>query len=204
MLKTFIKGLVFGTGFTIAMIAVSLLFGVGWVQWNGGEAMLVDRSYQDAGPEFSNPQEAEIQPKRDGAADGKPDYSFFNRSEPYGGTPIGGGILGMSVLPTPPDATRPRTYQVWLTETAMWKIRTEETTVEVETVTYPTVNGQEPSVVVFQHLRGSGGGSSTTISASTIAMLKRGEECEDDDHLNGELRITTDGVVFLLPDAIKR
>ena len=37
ILKAFLKGLLLGAGFTIAMIAVSLLFGAGWMQWTDGE-----------------------------------------------------------------------------------------------------------------------------------------------------------------------
>lgn len=204
MLKTFIKGLVFGTGFTVAMITMSLLFGIGMTQWKIGETIYSESRYPEAEPELSNPQKAEIQPKRENASNDSPAYSFFNRPEGYGSIPKGGGILGMSVLPTPPDATRPRTHQIWLTETAMWKIRTDETTVEVEKADFPDLKGRSPDSSVFQLLSGSAERSATTISAATIEKLRRGEECPDDDHINGEFRITTDGVVFMMPDEIKR
>lgn len=205
MLKTFVKGLVFGTGFAVAMIAVSTLFGIMWVQWAIPESVLTGSRISDAEPVLENPRPAEIQPKRDNASQGMPNYSFFDKSGKYAeGIPDGGGILGMAVLPTEAEAPRPRTFQVWLTKTEMWKIHTAGTTVEIEKTSYPALDQSSPSLAVFSVLGSGPERSSITLSARSVELLRRGEECDDDDRLNGELRITTEGVVFLMPDEIKR
>lgn len=201
MLKKFLYGLAFGAGFGIALVAV----------WIGASYFflprLVESSFEASRePEMSDPKTAELlAPKRDPART-VPEFKFFKDSErPEVMIPEGGGILAMVVLPTDPKAERPSTFQLWLTGQELWKIRTEEAKVSIERMSYPS---SEPVRALDQMMRGGPGRglgrSKMTVSLAMIDAVKRGEECAEDDRSNGEFRMTTEGVLFLMPNEMQR
>ncbi|MPY75635.1 MAG: hypothetical protein GEU87_15400 [Alphaproteobacteria bacterium] len=201
MLKKFLHGIAFGAGFGIALVAV----------WVGATFFLLPRlvesEFASSGePELSDRKTAELLHPQRGPARTVPEFRIFKDSERYEMTiPEGGGILTMTVLPTESEAQRPRTFQLWLTGTELWKIRTEETKVLIERMTYPSSDPVKSLDRVMRDNMGRGLGKSTmTVSQATIEGVRRGEECAEDDHLNGEFRMTTEGVLFLMPNEIKR
>jgi len=204
MLKKFLYGLAFGAGFGIAMFVI----------WVGGslvvlptllESKIVSTREATEEPVLSNPQRAEVEVPKSGAMLSTPDFSFYKRAERSEmKIPEGGGILAMTVLPTPADAERPRTFQLWLTETELWRIKTDGTTVEFEQGTYPTGDPvKEMNAIMGDLMRVGAGYSQTTVSWPMMAKLKRGEKC-DDSSLNGELKMTPQGAVFVMPNEMKR
>jgi hypothetical protein len=205
MLQKFLHGLAFGTGLAIALFVV----------WVGGSLFVVPALFESgfsetrdipAEPALSNPKVADLQPQLESGALVKPDYRIFNRAgRPGNAIPEGGGILGISVLPTELGAERPRTFQLWLTETELWKIRTEGTNVEIERDNYPTSTAEtDMHRVLFERIGRGADQSTMSVSRTTVDAIKRGEPCDDDDHLNGEFRITTEGVLLMMPNPIKR
>ncbi len=100
-----------------------------------------------------------------------------------------------------PDAKRQRTFQLWLTETSLWKVRTTETTPEIEQLPYPDSDAVEFLDEFIRKNVGLGASQGTmTVSAYEIANIKNGVDSDRDDHMNGKFQITTEGVVFFLPN----
>ncbi len=153
-------------------------------------------------PEFDNPKVAEVAPSPE-AIESKTnrEFSFFKSSGSRMKIPDGGGILSLAKLPTGPDATRQRTFQLWLTEANLWKIRTTETTPEIEQLPYPDSDALEFLDEFIRKNVGLGASQGTmTVSAYEIANIKNGVDSNRDDHMNGKFQITTEGVVFFLPN----
>jgi hypothetical protein len=201
MLKKFLHGVAFGAGFGIALVAV-------WI----GTTFFLLPSYVETNfgssdePELSDPKTAELLPPQRGPARTVPEFRIFKDSERYEMTiPEGGGILSLAVLPTEAESQRPRTFQLWLTGTELWKIRTEETKVLIERMTYPSSDPVRSVDRVMRENMGRGlGKSKMTVSQATIEEVRWGEASTRDDHLNGEFRMTTEGVLFLMPNEIAR
>jgi hypothetical protein len=96
---------------------------------------------------------------------------------------------------------RPNTYQLWLTDSKLWQIRTIEQKVEIEELPYP----KDASVTDLDNLMrkslGFGARQSTmTVSAEELRKLRSTGESWRDDSLNGKLRISIGGVVFVQPN----
>jgi len=151
-------------------------------------------------PDFKNPKEVEVtQPVSTSSPETK-DFSFFNS----GGRmeiPSGGGILSMSPVSTEKGSKKPSTYQLWLTESKLWQIRTNEEKVEIEELPYPkNASISNLDQIMSEKLGGASRQSSMTVSPETIAMLKSTGRCDRDKTLNGELKISVEGVVFVAPN----
>ena len=195
MLKRFLNGIVFGSGFAIAFVLV------GAVAMNYVLPRLITSAITETKqPDFKNPKEVEvIQPVPTSSQETK-DYSFFNS----GGRleiPSGGGILSMSPVSTEKDSKKPSTYQLWLTESKLWQIRTNEEKVEIEELPYPkNASISNLDQIMSEKLGGASRQSSMTVSPETIAMLKSTGRCDRDKSLNGELKISVEGVVFVAPN----
>jgi len=193
MLNKFVQGLVFGLGFGIALVT-TLIIGTYYIMPSVLETKLKD-------PQFSNPHKGEIAvPERTPSAKAR-EYSFFKGADHRMQIPEKGGILSLSLLPTDADAIRPRTFQLWLTASELWKIRTDGEAPDVEKIPYPESNPVEYLEKIMRESVGFGSGQGTmTVSAETIAGTKTGLDSCRENHLNGKLKITTEGVVFLLPN----
>lgn len=195
MLKRFFNGMVFGSGFTIAFVLV------GAVAMNYVLPRLVTSAITETRqPEFNNPKEVEIaQPGSTSSPETK-DFSFFNsvgRME----IPSGGGILSMSPVSTAKGSKKPSTYQLWLTESKLWQIRTNEEKVEIEELPYPkNASISNLDQMMTEKLGVASRQSSMTVSPETIAMLESTGRSARDKTLNGELKISVERVVFVSPN----
>jgi len=193
MFRKFIEGLVFGSGFAIALVVI----------WTIGMSLVVPRvitSFVPAGkaPEFHNPSEAKVvEPTSSLPTDGK-EFSFFSHTARME-IPHGGGILAMSPVATTKGSKRPSTYQLWLTESKLWQIRTTEEKVEVEELPYPPHAGMGDLDKIMVEKYGLGP-SSMTVSAGQIAAAKTTGGGGQDNSLNGTLKVSSEGVVFVLPN----
>lgn len=196
MLKKFIQGLIFGAGFGIAFVAIWIIS-----MWYAFPR-IVETKFKE--PKFENPTVAQFAPSSESIhSTTTREYSFFKDTDSRMKIPEGGGILSLAKLPTGPDAARQRTFQLWLTSTNLWKIRTNETVPEIEQLPYPD---SDPVKFIDDYISkniGFGAGQSTmTVSAFEIAEIKNGIDSIRDDHLNGKFHITTEGVVFFLPNPL--
>jgi hypothetical protein len=196
MLKRFLDGLVFGSGFAIAFVAISAL-AMSFVI----PSMMERVATTTKQPEFNNPREARVADRAPASTPERKDFSFFKHSGERMKIPPGGGILAMSPMSTAQGSKRPSTYQLWLTESKLWQIRTVEEKVEIEELPYP----KDASVTDLDSLMrknlGLGARQSTmTVSAYDVSKLRSTGESSRDDSLNGTLRISVEGVVFVQPN----
>lgn len=128
------------------------------------------------------------------------EFELYNyRSTPMS-IPDGGGILSISIGTSPPEAERPTSFQVWLTDEKTFIIRTEE---EIPTVNDgPPAKGepfQFASNLVYQNHGFRKGNSTRSITREQIQRMKNGEIITEPG-LNGSFRITKKGVVFFVPN----
>ena len=195
MLKKFTDGLIFGSGFAVALIII-LSLGIIFVL---PKALDTLSPAHPKAPEFKNPKPAEAFIPEPSA---NKDFSFFKPDGERMKIPSFGGILSMSVMQSPPDAKRPSTYQLWLTETSLWQIRTIEDKVEIEALDRPQDANADILDKLMSEKMGSSGrqGGTTTISSSEIQLLKSGSGASRDSTLNGKLTLSKEGVVFVYPN----
>ena len=132
MLKKFLDGLIFGAGFGIAFVAVWIV-SMSYIFPTVMESKLKE-------PKFDAPKTAQIAPPQEKVETTTREYSFFKRSGGGMQIPDGGGILAMAKLSTEAGTKRQRTFQLWLTKTTLWKIRTNGDGPEVEKLPYPEKN----------------------------------------------------------------
>jgi hypothetical protein len=198
MLKRFFDGVLFGCGFAIALAAL-------WTIWTIGMAYFMPRIMESVAtttkqPEFKNPVDAQIVDPTPGGAPEKKSFSFFKHSAERMKIPAGGGILAMSPMNTVKDSKRPSTYQLWLTDSKLWQIRTVEEKVEIEELPYPTNAGvADLDNLMRKNLGFAARQSTMTVSVEELRILKTGSSSHDDS-LNGKLRIGVEGVVFVQPN----
>ena len=199
MLKKFFDGLIFGCGFAFALAAI-------WTVWTIGMAYVMPRIMDSVAtatrePEFKRPVDAQIvDPVAGGAAEEK-DFSFFKHSAERMKIPAGGGILAMSPMTTPKGSRRPSTYQLWLTDSKLWQIRTVEEQTEIEELPYPAnASVTDLDSLMRKSLGYAARQSTMTVSADELSRLKSAGGSARDDSLNGKLRITVEGVVFVQPN----
>jgi hypothetical protein len=181
MLKKLVEGAVFGCGFALALAAI-------WTAWSFGIAYLMPRIVDSA---MTTGQEPEL----------RKEFSFFKDSAERMKIPPGGGILAMSPMNTVAGSARPSTYQLWLTDSKLWQVRTVGEKVEIEELPYP----ENASIADLDKLMRKSRGfaarqSSMTVSADELGTLKSGGGSSRDGSLNGKLRISGEGVVFVQPD----
>lgn len=194
MLKKFVDGLVFGSGFAIAFVIV-------WTIWMSFvmSHLITSFTTQAEPPEFRNPREAKVATPSPSTLQESKQFSFFNHSGTQMEIPAGGGILSMAPATTTSGSKRPSTYQLWLTETKLWQIRTAEDKAEVEELPYPKDAGardlEKLMIEKFGYAQ-----STMTISAHDISTFRATGSSSRDKTLNGTLKISTEGVVFVIPN----
>lgn len=199
LLKKFVDGLIFGSGLALALAAI-------WTIWSFGMAYFMPRIL-DASvaptrePEFKKPLDAKVVDGAPGGAAEKRDFSFFKHSTDRMKIPEGGGILAMSPMNTAQGSKRPSTYQLWLTDSKLWQIRTVEEKVEVEELPYPAnASVSDLDSLMRKNLGFAARQSTMTVSSHELNSLKSADRSSRDDTLNGKLRITVEGVVFVQPN----
>ncbi len=197
MLKRFLDGLVFGAGFAIAFVAIWAL-AMSFVIPSMMESVATTATKQ---PEFNNPKEAQVADPAPAGTPGREDFSFFKHSGERMKIPPGGGILAMSPMTTAQGSKRPSTYQLWLTESKLWQIRTVEEKVEIEELPYPKDASVRDLDNLMRKNLGVGARQSTmTVDAHDVNTLRSTGDSRRDDSLNGKLRISVEGVVFVQPN----
>jgi hypothetical protein len=197
MLKRFLDGLVFGAGFAIALFAIWLI-GMTSIAPRMMESMTT-RTKQ---PEFNHPTEAKVAaPDPAAAASDKRDFSLFKDSGERMKIPPGGGLLAVSPIATAQGSKRPSTYQLWLTDSKLWQVRTVEEKVDIEELPYPkNANVTDLDDLMHKSLGFGARQITMTVSADELRRLKSTGNASRDESLNGKLRISTEGVVFIQPN----
>lgn len=197
MLKRFLDGLVFGTGMAVALVAVwslSMYFAIPW--------LMTPTTTETKVTKFDNPIDAQVLKPDASLSESTREFSFFKHSESRMQIPQGGGILAMAPMSTPPGATRPSTYQLWLTEAGLWQIRTAEDKAQVEKLSRPdNATVRDIDRLMREKLGPMALQSTMTVPNVEIQKLQSSGNSWRDDSLNGKLSITVDGVVFVLPNA---
>ena len=199
MLKKFLDGLVFGCGFAVALAII-------WTAWTIGMALVMPRVMDSVAtsrgePEFSKPVPAQVVDPVPGSAPDRREFSFFKHSGERMKIPEGGGILAMSPTTTAQGSRRPSTYQLWLTESKLWQIRTAEEKAEIEELPYPpNASVADLDKQMRKSLGFTARQSTMTVSAHDLSSLKSDGGSSRDDSLNGKLKITVEGVVFVQPN----
>lgn len=196
MLKKLLDGFVFGIGFAIAFVII----------WAIAASLITAKmrtSLATHQPPFHHPKQAQIADVPPAGATGNRGFSFFKHTElEQEKVPVGGGILSISTVTTPGGAKRPSTYQLWLTDSKLWQIRTIEEKVETEQLVYPadaTMTGLDS--LMLKNLGFQAAQESTMpVSGEELRQLKTGDDSWRNASMNGKLRITADGIVFVEPN----
>lgn len=199
MFEKFIQGLVFGAGFGIAFVVI-LYVSKPYV-FPEGSAI----SYTDM-PQFERPL---AEPPKitipvttaPANAETPGDSSVEQGSGDDAEIPESGGILTMSPVATDAKATRSSTYQLWLTRSGLWRIKTNEDNAELEKLDYPDVASLRTLTRQMEADLGMTWGQSTiTVSGPEIKQIKSEGVSVKAQTLSGMLQITGEGVVYMLPD----
>ena len=194
MFKRFLNGLIFGSGFAIAFLAI-LYFGLQIIfpGVNGSS---------DRVPEFSNAQKAEVIEQEERVVsieNSARDFKLYNDTRPKMEVSSGGGIFSIATVFTPPENLKPNTYQLWITENEFWQIRTIGDEVEVELLEYPSIVPVDAVQATMRKQVGSAQ-STMTVSSEEIASLQLGHGSWHEQDMNGKMKITKDKVVFFMPN----
>jgi len=200
MFKMFLGGVAWGSGLAIAVVAV-------WIVATLLAVPMMPGSLTGAPgqPDLTNLKQTPIVTPAPGPDPARRDFTFFKHSAGRMKVPPGGGILAMSATSTAPGSGRPSTYQLWLTESGLWEIRTLEERVELKELPYP----DNASVADLDRLMDANLGvarrqSKMIVSAEDLRWLKVKGRSGRDDSLNGKLRMRVEGVVFVQPDPYEK
>lgn len=195
MFNKFLSGLVFGSGFAIAFVFITYL----------GLQVLLPAAINSSNktPEFKDSKSAEVieqEPSPTPQMATETDFKLYKNSRAKMEVPAGGGILSIAAVKTPAGNNYPSTYQLWITESEFWQVKTTEQKVEIEQLEYPTVL---PIDAVDATMREQAGHamSTMTVHSETITSLKMGKGSWHDQDMNGKTKITKEGVVFIQPNA---
>ena len=195
MLKKFFEGIVFGLGLTISFVLVYFI--VVPIALPHFFPLYATHTKE---PRFENPSEAVVKGANPELESEQKEFSLF-KSRSQMTIPAGGGILAVSPTTTAKGSKRPSTYQLWLTETALWQIRTVEEKAEIEELPYPKTEGEMAlSDLIAQKIGSGSPRSSMTVSPERISHIRATGGTSQDETLNGILKITVEGVVFVLPN----
>ena len=198
MLKKLLDGAMFGLGFAVAVMAVWIVATL-YVMPRLWESRYSTSETRE--PEFNKPAEAQLVTPKPGAASDKREFSFFKHGGSRMEIPQGGGILAMSPMSTAQGANRPSTYQLWLTEAKLWQVRTIEDKTQIEELPYPRADAvAELGKLMHKSLGYGARQSMMTVSAFDLDALRTKGETSRDETMNGKLRISVEGVVFVQPN----
>ncbi|MDN3652749.1 hypothetical protein QWY77_08220 [Thalassotalea ponticola] len=196
MFKKFLSGLVFGSGFSIAFLLIAYI----------GIQVLIPLviNSQNKSPEFQDSKSAEVIEQESSS---NPQVSLdrgfqlYKNSRAKMEVPVGGGILSIASVETPSGNKYPSTYQLWITESEYWQVKTTEQDVEIEQLEYPEAM---PIDAIDETMRKQAGHvmSTMTVHSETVTSLKMGKGTWHDKDMNGRMKITQEGVVFIQPNAL--
>ena len=194
MFNKFLSGLVFGSGFAIAFVFIAYL----------GLQVLLPAVINSSNktPEFNDSKAAEVieqEPPSTPKMTTNNDFKLYKNSSAKMEVPEGGGILSIASINTPAGNKFPSTYQLWITESEFWQVKTNEQNIEIEQLKYPTVL---PIDAVDAMMRKQAGYamSTMTVHSEAITSLKMGNGSWHDKDMNGKTKITKEGVVFIQPN----
>jgi hypothetical protein len=111
----------------------------------------------------------------------------------------GGGIFSIATVFTPPENLKPNTYQLWITESEFWQVRTIGDEVEVELLEYPSIAPVDAVQATMRKQVGSAQ-STMTVSSEEIASLQLGHGSWHEQDMNGKMKITKDKIIFFMPN----
>ena len=187
MLNKFLSGLVFGCGFAIAFVFIAYL----------GLQLILPAVINSSNktPEFNDSKSAEVIEQESSSTPKmttNSDFKLYKNSSAKMQVPAGGGILSIASVNSPAGNKFPSTYQLWITESEFWQIKTEQ-------LKYPTVL---PIDAVDTTMRTQAGYamSTMTVHSEAITSLKMGKGSWHDKDMNGKTKITKEGVVFIQPN----
>jgi hypothetical protein len=194
--RKFVDGLAFGAGLAISFVAASCL-----AMYFVLPRVMGPPVTETSIPKFAKPEDAQVVTPDPRAPAKARDFSFFRHSADRMAIPPRGGILAMAPVTTPSGATRPTTYQLWLTEAGLWQIRTIEDKAQVERLPRPEGASVGDLDRLMREKLGSMARQSTmTVSEVDVQTLRSSGTSSRDATLNGKLSVTVDGIVFLLPN----
>src|SRR5260370_40652415 len=114
--------------------------------------------------------------------------------------PEGGVALARAFTPSPPDEKRPSTYQLWLTESVVWQIRTTEEKAQIERLTRPENAAADDLDRLMREKLGPGAHKSTmTVSDTEIQALKSAGSSWRDKRFHRKSSLTGRRGVFVFP-----
>ncbi|EGM78975.1 hypothetical protein Rhein_0833 [Rheinheimera sp. A13L] len=194
MFRKFLSGLVFGFGFAIAFVFVAYV----------GLQLIIPAVINNSNktPEFSDAKPAEVIEQESAShprLGAESNFKLYKDSRAKMQVPDGGGILSIASIQTPSGNKYPSTYQLWITQSEFWQVKTSEETVEIEKLDYPAI---QPINAVESTMRKQAGYamSTMTISSEEVSVLKMGQGSWHDKDMNGRMKITKEGVVFIQPN----
>ncbi len=193
--KKFMHGFVFGSGFAIAFVVITYT----------GFAMIIPTMFNatSEAPAFKDAKTAKVIEQESSPAPAPTtsdaEFTLFKNSHAKMQVPADGGILAIATVNAPSGSQYPATYQLWITESEFWQVKTTEQQVEIEKLAYPTVL---PIDAVNATMRKQAGyaSSTMTVNSEEVASLKMGQGSWHDQNMNGKMKITEGGVVFFQPD----
>lgn len=196
MFKKFLNGLVFGSGFAIAFVFIAYV----------GLQLVIPAVVNNSNksPEFTDAKSAEVIEQEQSAfpkQSADKGFKLYKNSGAKMEVPDGGGILSIAAINTSEGSKYPSTYQLWITDSEFWQVKTAEQNVEIEKLDYPSI---QPIDAVDATIRKQAGYamSTMTVSSAEVISLKMGKGSWHDHDMNGKMKITKEGVVFIQPNEI--
>jgi hypothetical protein len=193
MLKKFLHGVIFGSGFGVAFFTIWLI-GISYIL-----PIAFEKASNNELDMSGAKSESIVTLKKEQSS--KREFNLY-KIDPYERIfPVNGGMLSIVILDEDSGKDRPNSFQAWVTETSAFIIKTVDDVPTVKEVPYKT---NDPVNFASNLVQDSAGfheqNSTITVSESEIARIKSGEAPKNKSSLNGELRITENGVIFILPN----
>jgi hypothetical protein len=197
MLRKLLQGLMFGFGLGIALAVVLTIY----FQFVLPNMIQVEMH----APDMAHVDPAEVvpieEPKVIGRQKTTREFRLRAGNAHERRIPENGGMLSISVIETPAGNSRPSTFQAWVTESEAFVIKTEGLTPKVLKVRYPSDKAVDyAGKLVYDNVGFREQNMTVEINHIEVQRLKEGKASSRDEYLNGSLRITEDGVVFLIPN----
>ncbi|GAB4126153.1 MAG: hypothetical protein Tsb0027_25450 [Wenzhouxiangellaceae bacterium] len=193
MLRKFLHGLVFGSGFAVAFLVI-LAMGVVYFL-----PSLIDNSIKNKF-DMSDAKEVKMIPSKH-ENNSKRDFSLYNDLHYESKIPENGGKLSIVIFEEDSGNDRPDSFQAWVTETEAYVISTNGDVPKIKVVPYDTDNPVDyASDLVFDNVGFHRLNTTMEISETEINRLMAGQSLPRENYMNGDLRITDDGVVLLIPN----
>ena len=197
MFKKFLQGLVFGSGFAIAFVAI----------WTISISYVIPTAIDNASkmePDLSGAKTESVIPLTENSSP-KRKFSLYNNPENERKIPANGGMLSIAIFDEDSGEDRPNSFQAWVTEDRAFIISTEKDIPTIKEVPYNTKKPVDfAGNLVHSNVGFHKQNMSMTISEKEIKRLSEGKPSFRESHLNGKLRITKSGVVFLLPNKYQK